>query len=351
MGDKVVLFLILVVVLALAMATFLAARVVARVTNGAAVRAEVGAAVRAEAGAAVRAEATAVGGAAAEAQLRIDWPASECFDKEVLEHAAARVRQYPGFGPIPDEELAKLKDELRQKFPASVARSGQLSTLALKSMRTMEVGVKARAAEFAAQKHQAEIARLRAAGLTPVLIAKKLRLPPVSVLRRLQGGLSRAEFNARLSRAEALPDCSAEDVRAALAADLNYQNYSSGVHSDATAFEVTLQEFFRARGAAVVTEDDLRARGSDVTPDLYFDQPVLINGRPVHWVDAKNYLNYGSALVVRKLESQAKRYQKLGPGAFVFSMGTVCDDLRDPGRWDGTLALDGRFLIKNKLAD
>ena len=45
----------------------------------------------------------------------------------------------------------------------------------------------------------------------------------------------------------------------------------------------------------------------------------------VRWIDAKNYVYYGSALTARSLARQAARYTAaFGPGAMVFSGGRAC---------------------------
>jgi hypothetical protein len=58
------------------------------------------------------------------------------------------------------------------------------------------------------------------------------------------------------------------------------------------------------------------------TPDILFSAPVLLGGRPVRWLDAKNYCYYGSPLTARSLAAQAAKYARaFGPGAFVFRHG------------------------------
>lgn len=65
-------------------------------------------------------------------------------------------------------------------------------------------------------------------------------------------------------------------------------------------------------------------------PDILFLQPVLINGRTVHWIECKAY--YGSAMLssekkyrklpVNKVQAQLDRYTKAyGPGAVLFLGG------------------------------
>lgn len=58
-----------------------------------------------------------------------------------------------------------------------------------------------------------------------------------------------------------------------------------------------------------------------ISPDILLLDPVIINGTPIRWIDAKNY--YGAhivskRLIAKQLESYVKEW---GPGAIVFGMG------------------------------
>ena len=68
--------------------------------------------------------------------------------------------------------------------------------------------------------------------------------------------------------------------------------------------------------------DQLASHGRRViSPDILLLDPVLINGVPIRWIDAKNY--YGAHIVSKRLIStQLSNYVKeWGPGAIVFGMG------------------------------
>ena len=123
----------------------------------------------------------------------------------------------------------------------------------------------------------------------------------------------------------------------------------SGAKSHADRFEALLAAHMAAAGAAVTSEAALAAAGAGDTPDLLLRPPVLVNGRPVSWMDAKTF--YGAACLAvsaatpamppAKLAAQAARYCRVyGPGAFVFLNGFSRDLALAAGLGDGVTLLD-----------
>jgi hypothetical protein len=138
-------------------------------------------------------------------------------------------------------------------------------------------------------------------------------------------------------------------VPAAAAADLGSRVNADRIRAGADAFEEEVGRRLRAGGARAVTEAAARAAAAAegapppaLTPDFLLARPVRINGRPVGWVDAKNYMLTDSRLTLPGLRKQAEKYvAALGPGAFVFAGGAVAGSALDavPGltilTWDG----------------
>lgn len=75
------------------------------------------------------------------------------------------------------------------------------------------------------------------------------------------------------------------------------------------------------------TQEDLCAEQERVygrrviSPDILLLDPVIINGTPIRWIDAKNY--YGAHIVSKRLIAKqlASYVKEWGPGAIVFGMG------------------------------
>ena len=114
---------------------------------------------------------------------------------------------------------------------------------------------------------------------------------------------------------------------------------------------------------SVVTESErkrqaaLEGRPPGPTPDFVFDPPIIINKKPVHWLDAK--LFYASRVFATrnfmpesKLPEQAKKYiDAFGSGAFVIANGFnetlyQLDDMLFPGQIQ---LLDGGCVDRSRL--
>ena len=113
----------------------------------------------------------------------------------------------------------------------------------------------------------------------------------------------------------------------------------------------------------VITESErkrqaaLEGRPPGPTPDFVFDPPIVINDRPVHWLDAK--LFYASRVFAEtnfmpesKLPEQAKKYiSAFGAGAFVIANGFNAtlhqlEDILFPGQIQ---LLDGGCVDRSRL--
>jgi hypothetical protein len=67
------------------------------------------------------------------------------------------------------------------------------------------------------------------------------------------------------------------------------------------------------------------------TPDILFDEPVLINGQEIAWVDAKAFYGANIWSNRKSFQKQTNRYHPTwGQGALLFKH-SFCDDLQING--------------------
>ena len=102
-----------------------------------------------------------------------------------------------------------------------------------------------------------------------------------------------------------------------------------------TVFEHVVGDHITACTGVIPTTEQQRkdAHHRGPNPDFTFDPPIVINGKPICWVDAK--MIYASRIFIgkkymaeHKLADTATRYTNVfGPGAFVFGRG-FCSELR-----------------------
>ena len=138
-------------------------------------------------------------------------------------------------------------------------------------------------------------------------------------------------------------------------------NQQAKAHAD--SFERATELFLRQQceqqclSAEILTEEDLKSQGMQLTPDFVFaNDGICINGKTVYWLDCKTY--YGSSSLVNlsylpigKLKKQTDKYcEAFGPGAFVFLNG-FSHDLAEHAGFDPnmTLLLDATPLDISKI--
>jgi hypothetical protein len=203
---------------------------------------------------------------------------------------------------------------------------------AVLQLRTMERAHEARKSGVRALKAAPELVAAHRRGEKLLPQARRLGLPPVAALRALlvELGRSEVEVKAMLARPELLPPALAAEAPELFAADLGSRENARRLQAEAAEFEAEVGEALRGRfpGAGLRSEAELRRRPDErapgLTPDFLFEHPVELRGRPVGWVDAKNYPLADQPLVLKGLEAQAAKYIKaFGPGAFIFGGGIL----------------------------
>jgi len=261
----------------------------------------------------------------AEAPIEIAWSSpQECFPAKALAECLSAAKSIGGFAPTTPEEdkvLAEKAQEIGRRYDVSVPAK------TLIAIRTMEAASAAQRSGVLAQRRANKIMAAYREGQPVVAIAGFLKLPPVAVLRQIliEQGHTAAEVKAMIRTPRTLPPDLHSQVEGIFEADLGSRTNAERIHEAATKFEEAVGARLRALGVGFATEQDSRQSGSMLTPDFLLDEPIVINGRRVHWIDAKNYPMYGGKLVAKGLEKQAQKYNgAFGPGAFVFSGGVVC---------------------------
>ncbi|KAF0775527.1 hypothetical protein AaE_000774 [Aphanomyces astaci] len=155
---------------------------------------------------------------------------------------------------------------------------------------------------------------LEARGMSPRAIKNALAAPG-DLTPRDNNELNRAKLNDSIHRNDPL---------------LDLPDYTS------SSLETTLMHYFISKGIRVSTQAELALDQEKIygraviSPDLLLLDPVLINGVPVRWIDAKNY--YGAHIVNKRLIAKqlASYVKEWGPGAVVYGMG-YSDMISIPG--------------------
>ena len=96
----------------------------------------------------------------------------------------------------------------------------------------------------------------------------------------------------------------------------------------AALYEKRLGEFLTSHGVAFRTQEELSEEQSSEhgrpinTPDFLIQGNLSINGKEIHWIDAKNYYGSNSWKVKYSIKKQTQKYiDEWGSGAVIFSLG------------------------------
>ncbi len=164
-----------------------------------------------------------------------------------------------------------------------------------------------------------------------LIISQKYDFPPLALMRSilLKSGYSKDQIK-KITKDPTL-----------LGESRNYEQFMKAIDNDyigdfdqdkitegANNFEKDIEMFFDKkhipyRTQAELAKDQIKlVERAVVTPDLYFPQGVMINGKKLYWIDAKNYYGGNASYVYTSVHKQAEKYNKMyGQGAFIFKHG------------------------------
>jgi hypothetical protein len=174
-------------------------------------------------------------------------------------------------------------------------------------------------------------------------LTRELNLPPVGILRaiitsrveetypglrqrdrkKIVQSIIREQDEEQLS--QFLTGWEIEQLQIAKENDvMAYQKETGNI--DADLWEESLYDFLDELAINFVAESEMRQAGSPVTPDCLLLDNVMINGRPIRWIDVKCFYASGlkqSSHMTKKIKNQIARYQdEFGEdGAVVFKHG------------------------------
>lgn len=181
-----------------------------------------------------------------------------------------------------------------------------------------------------------------------VSVADKWKMPPLLILRSIfETTYSQQQvkklFSDKVSPISVLSGRDLDEFRVATAADGSVLTEPALVTSMAKYNEKLFAAYFIWKKFKIKTEEQLIAEQvaatgyAIITPDILFEEPIIINDQTIHWIDFKSYAGCDATFLYKKNVEQAKKYnEKFGPGAIVYRHGFVEMSIPD------TLILDAR---------
>lgn len=106
--------------------------------------------------------------------------------------------------------------------------------------------------------------------------------------------------------------------------------------------ERKLQDYLTEREIAFCTEEHLRSRGYDKTPDFMLEVPIAVNGFVINWIESK--ARFGNTEIHQKYikEQFLSYWNRFGPGLVIYWFGFL-DNLSEPS--------EKRFIIMDHFPE
>lgn len=161
-------------------------------------------------------------------------------------------------------------------------------------------------------------------------ISKKYDFPPLAIMRHilLHVGFTKEQIKKITKDPNLLDGRHKEQFLIAVKSDYIGDFEQDKIVEGANNFEKTIENFFDNRHIPYRTQADLARdqiqliQRAVITPDLYFPRGVMVSGKKLYWIDAKNYYGGNVSYVYNSMIKQATKYTKMyGRGAFIFKHG------------------------------
>ena len=144
-------------------------------------------------------------------------------------------------------------------------------------------------------------------------IAQKLDLPPLMILNKILY--------------YPLTPHDKKQIKIAEANDILNNVDNKLVLQKSDLYETTVAQYLDKYNIKYITQEKLVKRQTKkygrpvITPDFLFKKGIIINGRKVYWIDAKNYYGCEGFLLYKAKKQADKYHKKFGPGAICFALG------------------------------
>lgn len=274
--------------------------------------------------------------------IRVQWPIQpipEWFYRALV----ARFWSMNTYGHMRESEMKQIlrevvrsKDDSDAPVPLSMDAAFSIYHLAIKAKIMSGYGRMNRTAP--------QLARLYESGVDILIISARFDFPPLNLLRgvlihRLSEG--RADYTKRQLYDVFADNAPADSVlrgrdlaqfRKAAQNDADSVIDQRRIAEVAQANEDVFVDWVREwhSGFKIRTQEDLAAEQvaqygrAILTPDVLFDEPVMINGREINWIDFKSFVGCDIQFIAQSNKKQSDKYTaEWGPGAMCYQLGVV----------------------------
>ena len=210
----------------------------------------------------------------------------------------------------------------------------------LYSMRSSFMSEKMMISNNKLKRKSKEIFKLYKSGIDILEISKKYDFAPILILKQILNKYNLSKLSIKdifhsyiknninyLQKKYKLKERLISQIKLAINNDIFNKIDQSESIRNSENFEISLGKYLTNNGVKFKTQgmlvkEQIKSHGHPFsTPDFLINSELIINGKIIKWIDAKNFYGANTILIKKSIKKQIKKYiNNYGFGCIVFSM-------------------------------
>lgn len=165
-------------------------------------------------------------------------------------------------------------------------------------------------------------------GMNILELSKKYNGSPLNLLRIIFKLKYKKKIISLIKKNDTTNDFDNEQLKLAIDNDVYALINQNEILKKSFDFELKIQNILDFKNIKYKTQEQLAEEQIELfntpinTPDFLILNNLIINGKEIKWIDAKNFYGVNSQFMKQKIKHQTKKYlKKWGPGAIIFNLG------------------------------
>lgn len=243
----------------------------------------------------------------------------------------------------------KLNENQIEKIKSYISNKANLNLEDVLSMRSSYMSMKIMENNNRLLKKVKFLKKAYLKGMTIKELSKVHDFSPISMLKNIfyKLGISKNKVKDYLNKVGDISSFNLEQINFALDNDIFNKVDQSDQIEKSENFEGEINRYLTKKNIKFKTQDELKEEqikkyGSPInTPDFLIISNLVINGKKINWIDAKNFYGANTFLVRKKIKKQVQKYiDSYGHGCILFSL-----NFSEKLKFDNVLVLSYKSFI------
>lgn len=243
----------------------------------------------------------------------------------------------------------KLNESQIEKIRMYILNKPNLTLDDVLSMRSSYMNMKIFENNNKLLKNIKKLKKFYLKGISIKELSKVHDFSPISMLKNIfyKLGVSKNKVKDYFNKVGNISEFDLEQINFALNNDIFNKVDQSEQIENSENFEEKVKNFLLSKNISFKTQDELREEqiikyGKPInTPDFLILSNLVINGKKINWIDAKNFYGANTFLIRKKIKKQVQKYiDDYGYGCILFSL-----NFSEKLNFDNVLLLSSMSLI------